>query len=195
MNIIPTSLILGAFAGLLIYTGCRVLIGGKPVIQSGLTLFTMIMIMFAAQFFQAWSISDFEFDLRNAAMLAIYVLLSIVFYLQCRGYAILGVSGKRLREALLFSLSKNNIPFEERLSSVVLRKNEDCELKVASWASGSWIRLTNDRDGSLMPKILNGIRQDFADKPGQIDPFFAILQLILGAVLVTMVAVLNFGFN
>lgn len=156
--------------------------------------FVVIATMFFNQFYQLLALNEFSFDSRNAATLLIYVLVMLIFYFQLRGYSVLGVSGKRFREALLTSLQTNSIPYEERMSSIVLNNNDQCELKIASWGSSTWLRLKHDPDGSMMPKILDGMRKNFADKPGDVDRYFGILQLVLCVAVVTIIIMLNFGF-
>jgi len=92
-----------------------------------------------------------------------FICVLAVFWIQAKGYLLIGIHDESFRKALHFSLNKSNIRFEERLSkgslSVVALTEEEAELHVniLSWARWGQLKLNKSKDTQLLKKIISGI--------------------------------------
>lgn len=112
-----------------------------------------------------------------------------------KGYMAIGISDDSFRQALHFSLTKNNLPFEEQLSTITLT-SIDANLQVAiqSWVGTGQIKFKKSGDPKILSEIVTGINQYYSEndiKPNNITAVFyivtGILMLALAAVTFNMI--------
>lgn len=113
----------------------------------------------------------------------IFICLLIFFWIQMKGYVLIGIHGDSFRDALIFSLNKNNMPFEERLSAIVLTE-EKTELQVAiqSWIGSGQIKLKKSANSHVLKTIVDGINEYYVSnqiKPNNITSIFYVIIGIL----------------
>jgi len=100
-----------------------------------------------------------------------FICILAVFWIQAKGYLLIGIHDESFRKALHFSLNKSNIRFEERLSegslSVVALTEKEAELHVniLSWAAWGQLKLNKSKDTQLLKKVIRGINDyNFSNK-------------------------------
>ena len=125
----------------------------------------------------------------------IFLSIMIFQWFVMKGYLAIGISDDSFRQALHFSLNKNNLPFEEQLSTINLT-SIDANLQVAiqSWVGTGQIKLKKSSDSNILPQIITGINEYYKEndiKPNNITAIFyivcGILMLAIAAVTFTMI--------
>ena len=100
-----------------------------------------------------------------------------------KGYMAIGVSDDSFRDALHYSLNKNNLPFEEQLSVIKLTSiNASLQIAIQSWIGAGQLKLKESTDDTVLPKIVSGINEFYTEnsiKPNNITSIFYIIMGIL----------------
>ena len=111
------------------------------------------------------------FPFMTWAIWFVFICVLAVFWIQAKGYLLIGIYDESFRKALHFSLNKSNTPFEERLSegslSVVALTEKEAELHVniLSWAAWGQLKLNKSKDTQLLKKVIRGINDyNFSNK-------------------------------
>ena len=107
-----------------------------------------------------------------------FSVLIAFFWIQMKGYVAIGISDDSFRDALHFSLNKNEIKFEEQLSTIKLSEL-DAQIQVAiqSWVGTGQLKLKKSKDSQLMAKVVSGINDYYlanSIKPNNITSIFYI---------------------
>ena len=108
------------------------------------------------------------------------MLSFLVFcWFQMQGYTAIGVTDESFRSALHFSLNKNNLVFEEQLSAIkLISENAYLQVSIQSWMGSGQIKIKNSRNKNLLPNIILGVNEFYANnniKPCTITSFFYII--------------------
>ena len=170
-------------AAFFLFIGMRVVLTKRPYFMSSRYFFVFMILAFSPQFVStAWMITK---DLPGNANIIFYlnpllfIFLLAFLWIQMKGYMAIGVSDDSFRDALTFSLNKNNLPFEEQLSIVKLT-SIDAILQVAiqSWIGTGQIKLKRSKGANVLPQIVSGLDDYYAEndiKPNNITPVFYII--------------------
>ena len=96
-----------------------------------------------------------------------------------KGYMAIGVSDDSFRDALHYSLRKNDLPFEEQLSVVKLTSiNANLQIALQSWIGAGQLKLKKSKDKTILPNIIAAMNDYYIEnsvKPNNITSIFYIL--------------------
>ena len=100
-----------------------------------------------------------------------------------KGYILIGIHDDSFRNALIFSLNKNNITFEERLSKIVLTEEKtELQISMQTWMGSGQIKLKKSKNSHLLKTIVDGINEYYISnqiKPNNITSIFYVIMGIL----------------
>jgi len=183
-----------------LYIGLKVVTQKRPLLLSSRYLFAFMVLVFSPQFVNTvGSIGDVDSGGLSLILLLnpiMFICVLAFFWIQMKGYMLIGIHDESFRDALHFSLNKNSMPFEERLSIVALTKEKD-DLQVAmqSWIGVGQLKLKKSKDRELLKKVVDGIDDYYlanAIKPNNITSIFYI---IIGVFMVICAAAFLFIFS
>lgn len=176
-------LLLSTMALFFLFIGVKVLLNKKPLLLSSKYFFGFMVLAFSPQFVTAASM--LTADIPESFSLFFYlspimlVVLLVYLWFQMKGYMAIGISDDSFRDALHYSLNKNNLPFEEQLSTVKLTSiNASLQIAVQSWIGAGQIKLKETKNIGVLPAIVGGINQYYSEnsiKPNHITSIFYIL--------------------
>lgn len=183
-----------------LFIGVRVVLSKRPMFMPSRYFFAFMVLAFSPQFVN--SANMLTGDSSNSLGLLPYlgplmfVFLLIFLWFQMKGYMAIGVSDDSFREALHFSLHKNNLPFEERLSAMHLT-SIDAILQVAiqSWMGSGQLKLAKSKDPEVLPNIVTGIREYYIDNNVKPNNFTPIFYIIMGVFMLVFAGVFSYVFS
>ena len=112
------------------------------------------------------------------------------------GYIAIGISDDSFREALHFSLKKNELAFEEQLSAIKLTSiNAHLQIAIQSWIGAGQLKLKKKNDKSVLPQIISGMNDFYIEndiKPNNITSAF---YTIMGIFMLIFAVLLFFSFR
>jgi len=81
------------------------------------------------------------------------------------GDMLIGIHDESFRDALHFFLNKNNMPFEERLSIVVLTEEKaDLQVAIQVWIGVGQLKLRKSKKSELLKTIVSGINEYYINR-------------------------------
>ena len=166
-----------------LFIGIKVVLNKRPMFLSSRYFFGFMVLAFSPQFVNTANM--LTKDLPSNLGLIIYlnpimfVCLLVFFWFQMKGYMAIGISDDSFREALHYSLNKNNLPFEEQLSIVKLTSiNASLQVAIQSWIGAGQLKLKKVKDSNVLPEIVKGINEYYSEnniKPNNITSIFYII--------------------
>jgi len=114
----------------------------------------------------------------------LFVFLLVFFWFQMKGYMAIGISDDSFREAIHFSLNKNELPFEEKLSVMTLPSlNNELQVAIQSWIGSGQIKLKRSEKTGVLPKIIAAIDEYYATKNITANNFTSIFYIVMGTLM------------
>ena len=147
-----------------LFIGMNVILKKKPFIIPAKIPLVLILLAFLPQLVNTFAILSEDppgrlYVISFLSML-LYFCLIVFLWLQMKGYLVFGVSDKSFRDALHFSLKKNELPFEERISRVDLPSvGASLQVVVQSWIGFGQFNLKGKVDPSIIKKIISGLNE------------------------------------
>jgi hypothetical protein len=165
--------------------GIKVVAGRKPVLLSSRFFYGFLLIAFSPQFVNAATMITGHGSFFFWISPIMFAALLVFFWFQLKGYMVIGVHDDTFRDALLHTLGKNNMPYEERLSTILL-PDENAALQVAiqSWIGAGQIKLKHGRKKALLKQIVAGINDYYATNQTKPNRITAILYIVIGLFMV-----------
>lgn len=165
-----------------LFIGVTVVLNKKPIFLSSKYFFGFMVLAISPQFVNAAIMltNDMSENLSLVLYLnpIVLVALLVFFWFQMKGYMAIGISDDSFREALHYSLNKNNLPFEEQLSTVKLTSiNASLQIAIQSWVGAGQIKLKETKNINVLPEIVGGINEYYSDnsiKPNNVTSIFYI---------------------
>ena len=113
-----------------------------------------------------------------------------------KGYMLIGIHDDSFRDALHFSLNKNNFPFEERLSVVVLtEQNADLQIAIQSWIGAGQLKLKKSKDYSILKSVVDGINEYYVTNKIRPNNITSIFYIIMGIFMMVLGGAVFFAFS
>ena len=188
--------LMGAF---LLFIGARVIASKRPIFMPSRFFFAFMVLAFSPQFVN--TVNMFSKDLPGNMGLIIYlsplmiVCLLVFFWFQMKGYMVIGVSDDSFRDALHFSLNKNNLPFEEQLSVIKLTSiNVNLQIAIQSWIGAGQIKLKRSKDTKILPAIISGINQYYDENNIRLNNITSIFYVVMGIFMLVFAGAFFFVF-
>ncbi|MBW8016684.1 MAG: hypothetical protein FVQ82_10890 [Planctomycetes bacterium] len=182
-----------------LFIGIKVVLSKKPLFIPSRYFFVFMVLAFSPVLINSFTM--FSKEMSGSIKIMFYIspliIISILVFqwFLMKGYMAIGISDDSFRQALHFSLTKNNLPFEEQLSTITLT-SIDANLQVAiqSWVGTGQIKFKKSGDPKILSEIVTGINQYYSEndiKPNNITAVFyivtGILMLALAAVTFNMI--------
>lgn len=186
-------------AAFFLFIGARVIASKKPLFVPSRFFFAFMVLAFSPQFVN--TVNMFSKDLPGNMGLILYlsplmfVCLLVFFWFQMKGYMVIGVSDDSFRDALHFSLNKNNLPFEEQLSVIKLTSiNANLQIAIQSWIGAGQIKLKRSKDTKMLPAIISGINQYYDENNIRPNNITSIFYVVMGIFMLVFAGAFFFVF-
>ena len=110
-----------------------------------------------------------------------FICLLVFFWFQMKGYMAIGVSDDSFRNALHFSLNKNNLPFEEKLSVINLTSiNAKLQVAIQSWIGVGQLKLKNSKDSKILREIVMGLNEYYIENDVRSNNITSMFYILMG---------------
>jgi len=176
-------LLFALMAFFFLFIGIKVVLSKRPLFMSSRCFFAILVLAFSPQFINAANL--LSKDLPSNFTIIIYlspimfVCLLVFCWFQMKGYMAIGVSEESFREALHFSLNKNNLPFDEKLSFINLTSiNARLQIAIQSWIGAGQLKIKKSKDSKILSEIVKGINEYYIEnniRPNNVTSIFYIL--------------------
>ena len=115
----------------------------------------------------------------------IFTLVLVMMCFALRGYVAYAVTDTSFREALLASLQKLELPYEETLSTMRLTSVEvDLQVSIQSWMGAGQIKVKQRGHGSLLAKIATTMNEYFRTSAAATNLTACIFFVVMGVLMV-----------
>ena len=180
--------------------GVKVVLTKRPLFISSRYFFAFTVLGFSPQFVNTAVLLSKGVPTNLSIILLmspiVFICLLIFFWLQMTGYIAIGISDDSFREALHFSLKKNELAFEEQLSAIKLTSiNAHLQIAIQSWIGAGQLKLKKKNDKSVLPQIISGMNDFYIEndiKPNNITSAF---YTIMGIFMLIFAVLLFFSFR
>ncbi|MDF7826268.1 hypothetical protein P4B35_19730 [Pontiellaceae bacterium B12227] len=180
-------LLFGLMAAYFLWIGLKVVLQKKPLLLPSRFFFAVMVLAFSPQLFNTTRLMGDTCSSGISILLwlnpVMFMCLLIFFWIQMKGYILIGIHDESFREALHFSLNKNKLKFEERLSIVALTEEKaDLQVAIQSWTGVGQLKLRKSKNKTLIKNIVGGINEYYAAnciKPNNITSVFYIVMGLL----------------
>lgn len=181
-------LLLGLMASFFLVIGISVVAKKKPLLLSSRWFFGIIALAFSFQIMnsihQLLTMDSGGLSFALWITLIMYILLLGFLWIQMKGYILIGIFDDSFREALHFSLNQNNLPFEEKLSKVILtEENTELQVAIQSWIGAGQIKQRKPTSPLLMKKVIGGIDDYYSENSIKLNYTTPIFYIIFGLLL------------
>jgi hypothetical protein len=165
--------------------GVHVIAKNRPLFLSSKYFFAFMVLTFSPQFVNSYNF----FSLETTANLQFIMLLNpimficllVFFWFQMKGYMAIGVNDESFRDALHFSLAKNNLPFEEQLSTIKLTSlNTSLQIAIQSWIGVGQYKLKKSKDSQVLMKITEGLNEYYINNSVNANKITSIFYIVIG---------------
>jgi hypothetical protein len=116
------------------------------------------------------------------------MIFTVVLVMMCfalRGYVAYAVTDTSFRDALLASLQKLDLPYEETLSTIRLTSVEaDLQVSVQSWIGSGQIKVKQREHSSLLKKIADAMNEYFRISSVPTNLTSCIFYLVMGILMI-----------
>lgn len=171
-------------AAFFLIIGLRVILTKRPFSMSNKWMFWMLCLVFMPIILQPlyFPASNTDYMLwLNSAIFAVSLVMS---YFALKGYVVYGVVDTTFREALLSSLDKLNLPYEESLSSVRLTSIEvDLQVSVQSWMGIGQLKSKKHVHSPQLTEIVSNMNEHFQITSASINLTTCIFFVIMGVLM------------
>ena len=116
---------------------------------------------------------------------AIFTVVLVMMCFTLKGYVAYAVTDSSFRDALLASLQKLELPYEETLSTIRLTSVEaDLQVSVQSWMGSGQLKIKQRGQGSLLAKIADAMNEYFRISSVPTNLTTCIFYLVMGILMV-----------
>ncbi len=114
-----------------------------------------------------------------------------------RGYAAIGITGKSFRDALIYSLEKNNLEYKEELSAIILTESGvHLNVAIQDWIGSGMLKVKKNNGDFDLDKIVNGMKAYYDENNTKTNNFTSILYVFLGVILIALsIAMISLKLN
>lgn len=171
-------------AAFFLIIGLRVILTKRPFSMPNKWMFWMLCLVFMPIILQPlyFPASNTDYMLwLNSAIFAVSLVMS---YFALKGYVVYGVVDTTFREALLSSLDKLNLPYEETLSTVRLTSIEvDLQVSVQSWMGIGQLKSKKHMYSPQLTEIVSNMNEHFQITSASINLTTCIFFVIMGVLM------------
>ena len=175
----------GIFAAFFFVIGLRGILTKRPfLVSSRWLLLVMFIGLVPAILIPVFLPGDSPFMIKWLNPM-IFTLLLVMMCFALRGYVAYAVTDTSFRDALLTSLQKLDLPYEETLSTIRLTSVEaDLQVSVQSWMGSGQIKAKQRGHSSLLKKIADAMNEYFRVSSTDTNLTACIFFLVMGILMV-----------
>lgn len=175
----------GIFAAFFFVIGLRGILTKRPfLVSSRWLLLVMFIGLVPAILIPVFLPGDSSFIMKWLNPM-IFTLLLVMMCFALRGYIAYAVTDTSFRAALLSSLQKLELPYEETLSTIRLTSVEvDLQVSIQSWMGSGQIKIKQRGHSSLLKKIADAMNEHFRVSSADTNLTACIFFLVMGILMV-----------
>lgn len=183
-----------------LYIGLKVVIQKRPLLISSRYFFAFMVLAFSPQFVNP-AIQMRDVDSGGLSLILLlgpimFICLLAFFWIQMKGYMLIGIHDESFREALHFSLNQNGMPFDERLSVVALtEEGADLQVAIQSWIGVGQLKLKKSKKRELLKTVVDGINTYYSSNSIKPNNVTSIFYIIIGIFMVICATIFLFIFS
>ncbi len=194
-------IVFGLMASFFLVVGLRGWISNKPFVISSRWLLIMVLLAVSPGMLQSLGLTRPVGE--PGALIALHLLLPIMLvviliflYFTLRGYTAFGVTDTSFREALLYSLKKLGLPYEETLSAIRLpTQGADLQVAVQAWIGTAQLKMKQRQFGAVLKDIVNGMNEYYqSGAVSKVNLTCCIFYAVIGVFLAVFAGIFLFGF-
>lgn len=155
-------IIFGVIAAFFLIIGMRGIIKRRPFLLSNRWMLAMMFIIFVPNIFLPFIMPASTPSFIKWFNPAMFSVLLVMMCIILKGYSAFGVTDNTFRNALLQSLQKLELPYEETLSAIHLTSVEvDLQVSVQSWVGSGLIKVKQRGHSPLLANIVLAMNEHF----------------------------------
>ena len=183
-----------------LFIGIKAVLSKKPVFISSKYYYGLIILAFLPLLINTVDMVSKGYYGKIGLIMylnpVLFAFLLVFFWFQMKGYIAIGISGDSFREALYFSLNKNELPFEEKLSMMTLPSlNNELQVAIQSWIGSGQIKLKKSEKSDVLPKIIAAMDEYYTIKNVNTNNFTSIFYILIGALMLIFSGVFMYIFS
>ena len=195
-------IVFGLMASFFLVIGLRGWITNKPFVISSRWLLVLVLLGVSPGMFQSIGLS--RPAVEPGGLVALHLLLPIMLivilifaYFTLRGYTAFGITDASFREALLYSLKKLGLPYEETLSAIRLpTQGADLQVAVQSWIGTAQLKMKQRQFGAVLKDIVSEMNEYYqSGAVVKVNLTCCIFYAVIGVFLAVFAGVFLFGFG
>ncbi len=183
--LIVFPIMFGTMAAFFLVIGLRGIITKRPFLVSNKWLLWMMFIIFIPLIWQPLFFSSPDMNIMQWLNPAIFIVVLVMMWFALKGYVAYGVTDTSFREALLAALEKQQLPYEETLSTMRLTSiDADLQVSVQSWLGSGMIKIKQREHRALLKDIVTKMNEHFNLSDSPIKLTTCVFYVIMGVLMV-----------
>ncbi len=195
-------LLFGVMAFFFLVIGLRGMISNKPFVISSRWLLILVLLGISPGIFQFAEfprpVGEPEVLVALRLLVPIMMIVILIFaYFSLRGYTAFGITDTSFREALLRSLKKLGLPYEETLSAMKLPTHGAVlQVAVQSWIGTAQLKMKQRKFSAVLKDIVNGMNEYYqSGAVSGVNLTCCIFYAVIGVFMAVFAVVFLFGFG
>jgi hypothetical protein len=195
-------LLFGVMALFFLAVGLRGIVFKKPFVISSRWFLVLVLLGFTPSLLLAIPFSGQSHDSGPLTILhwlvpAILLVVVVFLYFTLRGYTAVGITDVSFREALVDSLKRLDLPYEETLATVRLPTiGADLQVAVQSWIGTGQLKMKQRKFNSVLSDIVRGMNEYYqTGAVSKMNLTCCIFYAVMGALMAVFAGVFLFAFG
>lgn len=182
--------------------GLRGIVFKKPFVISSRWLLILVLLSFTPAMLPSITFSGLNSKIGHLAIVrwlspAMLIVLGIFLYFSLKSYIAFGITDVSLREGLMVSLRKLNLPHEETRGTVRLTiTGADLLVSVQSWLGTGQLKMKQREFRKELSSIVNGMNEYYqSGAVSSVNLTCCIFYTVIGTFLAVFTGAFLFGFG
>jgi hypothetical protein len=192
----------GVMALFFLAVGLRGIVFKKPFVISSRWFLVLVLVGFTPSLLLAMPFSGQSHDSGPLTILhwlvpAILLVVVVFLYFTLRGYTAVGITDVSFREALVDSLKRLDLPYEETLATVRLTTiGADLQVAVQSWIGTGQLKMKQREFNRLLSDIVRGMNEYYqTGAVSKMNLICCIFYTVMGVLMAVFAGVFLFAFG
>lgn len=190
----------GVMALFFLAIGLRGIVFKKPFLISSRWFFVPILLGFTPLILQSILSSGHHsgpFTLVQWLAPTMLLVVAVFLYFVLRGYTAFGVTDASFREALVASLKRLDLPYEETLARVLLPTiGADLQVAVQSWIGTGQLKMKQREFTTVLSDIVRGMNEHYqSGAASKMNLTCCIFYAVMGVLMAVFAGVFLFAFG
>lgn len=195
-------LLFGVMALFFLAVGLRGIVFKKPFVISSRWFLILVLLGFSPSILLAIPFSGPSHSSGSLAVVqwltpATLLVVAIFLYFALRGYTAFGVTDVSFREALVASLKRLDLPYEETLARVRLPTiGADLQVAVQSWIGTGQLKMKQRQFNKVLSDIVRGMNEHYqSGAASKMNLTCCIFYALMGVLMAVFAGVFLFAFG